>query len=174
MRVETETIHPTDHHHILSATLALAVSSAAAAAAAVVFLHAPRRLRRRRPAAVAARCRRVPPVLARRRLLAAALHAAAAAAQRHLPELLQVLLVLVRVVVRGRAAAVRPHEPAVPGPDAFVQIVQGHVALQGPNNLYQSSHSNRWFLTSKQVARNQNCVNKIVVIAEHTDATTPC
>lgn len=84
--------------------------------------------------AVAARHRhrRVLPVLARRRLRAAALEPAAA--QRHLPELLQVLLVLAGVVV-GRRTAVRPHEPAVPGPHALVQVVQGYVAFQRPDDL---------------------------------------
>lgn len=120
--------------------------------AVAVCLHAPRRLlrllrrrrrrrrRSRRLVPVAARHRRVLPVLARRRLRAAALEPAAA--QRHLPELLQVLVVLVGVVV-GRRAAVGPHEPAVPRPHALVQIVQGYVAFQGPDNLRGSGSKSR-------------------------------
>lgn len=95
----------------------LAGSSASCAAVAVAARH---------------RHRRVLPVLARRRLRAAALEPAAA--QRHLPELLQVLLVLAGVVV-GRRTAVRPHEPAVPGPHALVQVVQRYVAFQRPDDL---------------------------------------
>jgi hypothetical protein len=110
---------PHESRRCLPSVFTLLAGSSAASCAAV---------------AVAARHRhrRVLPVLARRRLRAAALEPAAA--QRHLPELLQVLLVLAGVVV-GRRTAVRPHEPAVPGPHALVQVVQGYVAFQRPDDL---------------------------------------